>query len=58
MKNKRELVTLSDYSEALKTYMNFLYMVDKHKDTTDGVKFQAQRHGHVFMVECDFESIE
>ena len=33
-------------------------MVDKHKDIIDGVKFHAQRNGHVFTVLSDYEFIE
>lgn len=57
MRNKRELLTVSGYSEALKTYMNVLYMVDRHRDIIDGVKFQDQRNEHVFMVKSAYESI-
>lgn len=50
MRNKNELLTLLDYLEALKTYTNFLHMVGRQKDIIDGVKFQAQSNGHVFML--------
>lgn len=36
---QRELLTLSGYSEALKTHMNVLYMVDRGRDIIDGLKF-------------------
>lgn len=36
---------LSDYSEALKTYTKFLYMVSRLKDITDGVKFKPKVMG-------------
>lgn len=57
MRNTSGLITLSDYMEALKTYMNFLYVVGRYKDITDGVKFEVQNNGHVLIVKNDYESI-
>lgn len=57
MRDTSGLITLSDYMEALKIYMNFLYVVGKHKDITDRVKFQVQNNENFLTVKNDYECI-